>query len=181
MCNRGENDKYEQLCHNYLHIDYKYDKWMFCGIAWICSKQSYFVSASGYFLQIAPCDSFQSVNFHHVTQPHHRRPVMTRSVCSLVLRGALLFVVGVFFTFVLNLLQIQRRVPVIPDVFESLFASAWWIAPICGTAAGMCSNVLSWVCKIVRESSPWNSMMYANGAIQNCQIINAVSRYALQM
>ncbi len=62
---------------------------------------------------------------------------MGRTMCRMVLRGSLLFSVGVFFALVLNLLQVQRNVTLFnPDVLDSLFSSAWWVPPSCGTAAG---------------------------------------------
>ncbi|NXK05860.1 INSI1 protein, partial [Herpetotheres cachinnans] len=55
----------------------------------------------------------------------------------LVQRSVVLFVVGVFMALVLNLLQIQRNVTLFPDeVISTLFSSAWWVPPCCGTAAG---------------------------------------------
>ena len=57
---------------------------------------------------------------------------------QLILRGGLLFLVGVFFSFVLNLLQVQRKVVLFDSgTLDSLFSSAWWVPPSCGTAAGM--------------------------------------------
>ena len=62
---------------------------------------------------------------------------MSRHLFSLVLRGSILFTVGVLFAFVLNLLQVQRHVTyVFPDIVESLFSSEWWIPPSIGFAAG---------------------------------------------
>lgn len=59
------------------------------------------------------------------------------SVKSLVMRGVILFTLGVFFFLVLNILQVQRQVTVFPpEVLASLFSSAWWVAPSCGIAAG---------------------------------------------
>ncbi|XP_005089234.1 insulin-induced gene 2 protein isoform X2 [Aplysia californica] len=59
-------------------------------------------------------------------------------VKSLIARGSVLFSIGVFFALVLNLLQIQRQVTVFPpEVLASLFSSAWWIPPSCGTAAAV--------------------------------------------
>ena len=62
---------------------------------------------------------------------------------SLFLRGCLLFAVGVFFAYVLNLLQVQQQVTefppqqrVFPDMLDNLFCIAWWVPPSCGTAAG---------------------------------------------
>ncbi len=57
---------------------------------------------------------------------------------NLVIRGAMLFSVGVFLALVLNLLQVQRNVTLFPpDVISSIFSSAWWVPPCCGTASGM--------------------------------------------
>lgn len=56
---------------------------------------------------------------------------------NLIRRGFVLFTVGVFLALVLNLLQIQRNVTLFPEeVIATLFSSAWWIPPSCGTAAG---------------------------------------------
>lgn len=56
---------------------------------------------------------------------------------NLIRRGLVLFTVGVFLALVLNLLQIQRNVTLFPEeVMATLFSSAWWIPPCCGTAAG---------------------------------------------
>lgn len=58
-------------------------------------------------------------------------------VTNLLRRGLVLFTVGVFLALVLNLLQIQRHVTLFPDeVMATLFSSAWWIPPCCGTGAG---------------------------------------------
>ncbi|NWS63943.1 INSI1 protein, partial [Chunga burmeisteri] len=55
----------------------------------------------------------------------------------LVQRSVVLFVIGAFMALVLNLLQIQRNVTLFPDeVISTLFSSAWWVPPCCGTAAG---------------------------------------------
>lgn len=55
----------------------------------------------------------------------------------LIRRGLVLFTVGVILALVLNLLQIQRNVTLFPDeVVTTLFSSAWWIPPCCGTGAG---------------------------------------------
>lgn len=56
---------------------------------------------------------------------------------NLIRRGLVLFTVGVFLALVLNLLQIQRNVTLFPEeVMTTLFSSAWWIPPCCGTGAG---------------------------------------------
>lgn len=58
-------------------------------------------------------------------------------VTNLIRRGLVLFTVGVLLALVLNLLQIQRHVTLFPDeVMTTLFSSAWWIPPCCGTGAG---------------------------------------------
>ncbi|NXE24445.1 INSI1 protein, partial [Ardeotis kori] len=55
----------------------------------------------------------------------------------LVQRSLVLFLVGAFMALVLNLLQVQRNVTLFPDeVISTLFSSAWWVPPCCGTAAG---------------------------------------------
>ncbi|KAM6955974.1 insulin-induced gene 2 protein isoform 2-T2 [Lycodopsis pacificus] len=62
--------------------------------------------------------------------------VITNRTTNLVIRGAMLFSVGVFLALVLNLLQVQRNVTLFPpDVISSIFSSAWWVPPCCGTAS----------------------------------------------
>uniref|UniRef100_A0A8C7IMB0 Insulin-induced gene protein n=1 Tax=Oncorhynchus kisutch TaxID=8019 RepID=A0A8C7IMB0_ONCKI len=57
---------------------------------------------------------------------------------NLIRRGLVLFTVGVFLALVLNLLQVQRNVTLFPEeVMATLFSSAWWIPPCCGTAAAV--------------------------------------------
>nr|XP_020457925.1 insulin-induced gene 1 protein isoform X2 [Monopterus albus] len=57
---------------------------------------------------------------------------------NLIRRGLVLFTVGVFLALVLNLLQIQRNVTLFPEeVMTTLFSSAWWIPPCCGTGAAV--------------------------------------------
>ncbi|NXS27583.1 INSI1 protein, partial [Pomatostomus ruficeps] len=70
----------------------------------------------------------------------------------LVQRSVVLFVVGAFMALVLNLLQIQRNVTLFPDeVISTLFSSAWWVPPCCGTAAGESPTSASdfWFCLIL--------------------------------
>lgn len=62
---------------------------------------------------------------------------MARTFKQLMFRGLLLFVVGVLFSLVLNLLQVQRQVTLFPDVLDNLFSSAWWVPPSCGTAGAI--------------------------------------------
>ncbi|XP_072307048.1 insulin-induced gene 1 protein [Eucyclogobius newberryi] len=57
---------------------------------------------------------------------------------NLIRRGLVLFTVGAIFALVLNLLQIQRNVTLFPEeVMTTLFSSAWWIPPSCGTGAAV--------------------------------------------
>ncbi|KAM4857194.1 insulin-induced gene 1 protein [Urocitellus parryii] len=57
---------------------------------------------------------------------------------DLVQRSLVLFSVGVVLALVLNLLQIQRNVTLFPDeVIATIFSSAWWVPPCCGTAAAV--------------------------------------------
>lgn len=63
---------------------------------------------------------------HAITWHHH-----------LVQRSLVLFSVGVVLALVLNLLQVQRNVTLFPEeVIATIFSSAWWVPPCCGTAAG---------------------------------------------
>nr|XP_028607004.1 insulin-induced gene 1 protein isoform X1 [Podarcis muralis] len=57
---------------------------------------------------------------------------------DVVQRSLVLFVVGTFLALVLNLLQIQRNVTLFPEeVISTIFSSAWWVPPCCGTAAAV--------------------------------------------
>nr|XP_056717376.1 insulin-induced gene 2 protein [Euleptes europaea] len=63
---------------------------------------------------------------------------VTSCSLNLVIRGIVLFLIGVFFALVLNLLQIQRNVTLFPpDVITSIFSSAWWVPLGCGTASAV--------------------------------------------
>ncbi|NWW72495.1 INSI1 protein, partial [Climacteris rufus] len=72
----------------------------------------------------------------------------------LVQRSVVLFVVGAFMALVLNLLQIQRNVTLFPDeVISTLFSSAWWVPPCCGTAAGeLLTSARDWFVSLIL---PW--------------------------
>uniref|UniRef100_A0A8C1SPV5 Insulin-induced gene protein n=1 Tax=Cyprinus carpio TaxID=7962 RepID=A0A8C1SPV5_CYPCA len=73
--------------------------------------------------------------------PMHRGPyisMITNRTMNLLIRAAMLFMVGVFLALVLNLLQVQRNVTLFPpDAISSIFSSAWWLPPCCGTAAAL--------------------------------------------
>ncbi|XP_056910181.1 insulin-induced gene 2 protein [Takifugu flavidus] len=63
---------------------------------------------------------------------------ITNRTTNLLIRGGVLFSVGVFLALVLNLLQVQRNITLFPpDVLSSIFSSAWWVPPCCGTAAAV--------------------------------------------
>ncbi|XP_070565469.1 insulin-induced gene 2 protein-like [Ptychodera flava] len=62
----------------------------------------------------------------------------SKATTHMIGRGVVLFAVGVFFALVLNLLQVQRNVTLFPpEVLASVFSSAWWVPPCCGTAAAL--------------------------------------------
>uniref|UniRef100_H3B8S7 Insulin-induced gene protein n=1 Tax=Latimeria chalumnae TaxID=7897 RepID=H3B8S7_LATCH len=61
---------------------------------------------------------------------------VTNHNMNLLIRGVVLFSIGVFLALVLNLLQVQRNVTLFPpDVIASIFSSAWWVPLCCGTAS----------------------------------------------
>ncbi|XP_072329151.1 insulin-induced gene 2 protein isoform X2 [Scyliorhinus torazame] len=63
---------------------------------------------------------------------------ITNQNMNLLIRGVVLFSIGVFLALVLNLLQVQRNVTLFPpDVIASIFSSAWWVPPCCGTASAV--------------------------------------------
>lgn len=57
---------------------------------------------------------------------------LSRPLC---LRFLLLFIVGVAFTFILHLLQVQRKITLFPTEMLHSLLSTWWITPSCGLAA----------------------------------------------
>ncbi|BFY98066.1 hypothetical protein BsWGS_01106 [Bradybaena similaris] len=86
------------------------------------------------------------------------------SMKSPITRGFVLFLTGVFFALVLNLLQVQRQVTVFPpEVLASLFSSAWWIPPSCGTAAAAIGLLYPCLDKKIGGQLPhkaeWSSVM----------------------
>uniref|UniRef100_A0A8P4GCF8 Insulin-induced gene protein n=1 Tax=Dicentrarchus labrax TaxID=13489 RepID=A0A8P4GCF8_DICLA len=89
---------------------------------------------------------------------------ITNRTTNLGIRGAMLFSVGVFLALVLNLLQVQRNVTLFPpDVISSIFSSAWWVPPCCGTASAIIG--LLYPCIDSRLGEPhkfkreWSSVM----------------------
>ncbi|XP_013096609.2 insulin-induced gene 2 protein isoform X2 [Biomphalaria glabrata] len=86
------------------------------------------------------------------------------SLKNLIARGSVLFLIGVFFALVLNLLQVQRQVTVFPpEVLASLFSSAWWVPPSCGTAAAVIGLLYPCLDKQLGEElrykREWSSVM----------------------
>lgn len=84
-----------------------------------------------------------SVSSSPLTLVGHRARNLSGSSSNLnlskdvVQRSLVLFIVGTFLALVLNLLQIQRNVTLFPEeVMSTIFSSAWWVPPCCGTAAG---------------------------------------------
>ncbi|XP_020865247.1 insulin-induced gene 1 protein [Phascolarctos cinereus] len=72
------------------------------------------------------------------TKSNNRRAPSSSWHHHLVQRSVVLFAVGVFLALVLNLLQIQRNVTLFPEeVIATIFSSAWWVPPCCGTAAAV--------------------------------------------
>ncbi|KAM6168538.1 insulin-induced gene 1 protein [Erethizon dorsatum] len=72
------------------------------------------------------------------SNPAPRGPRASSGHHDLVQRSLVLFSVGVVLALVLNLLQIQRNVTLFPDeVIATIFSSAWWVPPCCGTAAAV--------------------------------------------
>jgi len=88
---------------------------------------------------------------------------VTQTLRSLILRGALLFAVGVVFAFVLNLLQIQRNVTKFSsDLIDNLFKSAWWVPPSCGTAAAVTGLLHPMFDKLLGENTKQVEREWAN-------------------
>lgn len=88
---------------------------------------------------------------------------MTAKLATLILRGSVLFITGVFFALVLNLLQVQRQVTVFPDVLDNVFSSAWWVPPSCGTAAAVIGLLYPYLDDVLGETrchkQEWSSVM----------------------
>ena len=60
------------------------------------------------------------------------------SAMRLIVRGAILFIFGVFFSLLLNLLQVHREIlepGQEPGNFDH-YESSWWVLPACGMSAG---------------------------------------------
>ena len=67
---------------------------------------------------------------------------------GLLMRGSVLFMIGVFFSIIFHFIQINRRhVTNLPVEFlDNLLAKEWWVPPCCGLASGMeeinpCRNI----------------------------------------
>ncbi|XP_053732294.1 insulin-induced gene 2 protein isoform X2 [Synchiropus splendidus] len=89
----------------------------------------------GPYLSVVTSRSVSAAPEHSLPTPDARCALCCRS-SNLLIRGSLLFSVGVFLSLVLNLLQVQRNVTLFPpDVMSSIFSSAWWVPPCCGSAS----------------------------------------------
>ncbi|XP_061082530.1 insulin-induced gene 2 protein isoform X1 [Conger conger] len=101
------------------------------------------------------------------SDPKARGPyiaVVTNRTVNLVIRGVMLFSVGVFLALVLNLMQVQKGITLFPsDIIGSIFSSAWWMPPCFGTASAMVG--LLYPCVDSRLGEPhqlkreWSSVM----------------------
>jgi hypothetical protein len=82
---------------------------------------------------------------------------------TLIVRGSVLFIIGVIFALVLNLLQVQRQVTLFPDVLDNVFSSAWWVPPSCGTAAAVIGLLYPYLDSVLGENhshkQEWSSVM----------------------
>lgn len=90
--------------------------------------------------------------------------MITNSTVNLLIRAAMLFMVGVLLALVLNLLQVQRNITLFPpDVISNIFSTAWWVPPSCGSAAALIG--LLYPCMDSRLGEPhrlkreWSSVM----------------------
>jgi len=62
---------------------------------------------------------------------------------KVLVRGLILFFFGVFFSLVLNLLQVHRELledGQEPGKFDH-YESSWWVLPACGMTAGMSAGL----------------------------------------
>ncbi|CAF94851.1 unnamed protein product [Tetraodon nigroviridis] len=105
---------------------------------------------------------------------------ITNRSTNLLIRGAMLFSVGVFLALVLNLLQVQRNVTLFPpDVLSSIFSSAWWVPPCCGSASAIIG--LLYPCIDRRLGEPhrfkreWSSVMRCVAVFVGINHASAVS------
>jgi len=82
---------------------------------------------------------------------------------TLVVRGSVLFIIGVLFSVVLNLLQVQRQVTLFPSVLDNVFSTGWWVPPSCGTAAAVIGLLYPYLDGVLGESrdnkQEWSSVM----------------------
>ncbi|XP_047226850.1 insulin-induced gene 2 protein isoform X2 [Girardinichthys multiradiatus] len=101
-------------------------------------------------------------------RPHHLRgpyvSFITDRTTNLLIRGGMLFFVGVFLALVLNLLQVQRNVTLFPpDVISSIFSSVWWVPPSCGMASAMIGMLYPCIDRRLGEphkfKREWSSVM----------------------
>ena len=83
------------------------------------------------------CVKFCQINNMHILCTFSVSVIMTTAM-QLLVRSAILFCVGVFFSLVLNLLQVHRELlepGQQPGKFDH-YESSWWVLPACGMTAG---------------------------------------------
>lgn len=105
---------------------------------------------------------------------------VTSQSVNVVIRGVVLFFIGVFLALVLNLLQIQRNVTLFPpDVITSIFSSAWWVPPCCGTASAVIGLLYPCIDRHLGEphkfKREWSSVMRCVAVFVGINHASAVS------
>ncbi|XP_047226852.1 insulin-induced gene 2 protein isoform X3 [Girardinichthys multiradiatus] len=117
-------------------------------------------------------------------RPHHLRgpyvSFITDRTTNLLIRGGMLFFVGVFLALVLNLLQVQRNVTLFPpDVISSIFSSVWWVPPSCGMASAMIGMLYPCIDRRLGEphkfKREWSSVMRCVAVFVGINHASAVS------
>ncbi|MEJ1269995.1 hypothetical protein NN561_000813 [Cricetulus griseus] len=114
--------------------------------------------------------------------PKRRGPYIssvTSQSVNVVIRGVVLFFIGVFLALVLNLLQIQRNVTLFPpDVVTSIFSSAWWVPPCCGTASAVIGLLYPCIDRHLGEphkfKREWSSVMRCVAVFVDFHFENAI-------
>ncbi|KAK5611393.1 Insulin-induced protein 2 protein [Crenichthys baileyi] len=115
---------------------------------------------------------------HHLQGPYVS--FITDRTTNLLIRGGMLFFVGVFLALVLNLLQVQRNVTLFPpDVISSIFSSVWWVPPSCGMASAMIGMLYPCIDRRLGEphkfKREWSSVMRCVAVFVGINHASAVS------
>ncbi|CAD5125048.1 DgyrCDS13292 [Dimorphilus gyrociliatus] len=81
---------------------------------------------------------------------------------SLLPRGFCLFLVGSVFFIVLNLLQLERKVALSPELLTK-YSDAWWVAPACGFLATVIGLLYPFIDNFLgqthKHQPDWSSVM----------------------